>query len=241
MFATRLLPNGQPDPTFGTGGKATIEDSSYIGAYAAAVQPDGKVVVVGYRPGKEADTAMAWRLTANGALDETFGTGGAAELAATGSSYATAVAIAPNGKIVVAGNSFTNPSPYRVSVWRLTTRTARSTRRSTPTVSRGSATNTKTDSNAIALQPDGKILVAGTTSKRPRDQRRRRLAAEAGRRQRGAQQARDPTFDVDGQADVDAGGNDIANAARGPARRQDRARRDTPRAGRSATTRSSGG
>jgi uncharacterized delta-60 repeat protein len=211
VFATRLLPGGQPDPTFGTGGKATIESSSYIGAFGAAVQPDGKVLVVGYRAGSEADTAIAWRLTASGALDETFGVGGVAELSGATSNYATAVAVQPNGKIVVAGNVLEQPNPYRVAVWRLNVSGTPDPTFDTDGVA-GISDTAEDKVNAIALQPDGKILVAGETglATSKNDAAVWRLKPDGG--PGGLNEALDPTFDVDGQADVDNGGNERATA-----------------------------
>ena len=210
VFVSRLLPNGQPDPTFGAGGVARIEASSYIGAYAAAVQPDGKVVVVGYRAGPP-DLAMVWRLTASGAPDETFGVGGAAELSGGTFNYATAVTIAPDGKILVAGNSLTSPNPYHVSVWRLGVNGTLDPTFDTDGVA-GISDAHEDHVNAIALQGDGRILVAGTTSNATsaNDAVVWRLKPDGGNGE--LNDSRDNTFDVDGQADIDAGGNETASS-----------------------------
>ncbi len=209
VFVSRLLPNGQPDPAFGSGGVARIEASSYIGAYAAAVQPDGKVVVVGYRSG--GDVAMAWRLTASGAPDETFGVGGAAELSGGTFNYATAVAVAPDGKILVAGNSLTIPGPYHVSVWRLNVNGTLDPSFDKDGVA-GISDAHEDMVDAIALQPDAKILVAGATANATsaNDAVVWRLNADGGNGE--LNNARDPSFDVDGQADVDNGGSEAATS-----------------------------
>ncbi|MFZ0546319.1 MAG: delta-60 repeat domain-containing protein [Candidatus Promineifilaceae bacterium] len=46
---TRFLPNGDPDPDFGSGGVVTTDiDQTHNGANAVVVQPDGNIVVAGY-------------------------------------------------------------------------------------------------------------------------------------------------------------------------------------------------
>ena len=187
VFVTRLLPNGQPDPSFGSGGTARIEAASYIGAYAATVQPDGKVLVAGYRSGTTSDTAMVWRLTAGGALDEGFGVGGVAELPAGTFNYVTAITVQPNGKILVAGNSFTEPGPYHVSVWRLNVNGTLD-----PTFDTDGVAGI---SDAHADTVERHRAAAGREDPHRRRDREcdfgdrcRRLAADAQRRQRGTQQ-----------------------------------------------------
>src|SRR5262249_56183861 len=74
----RYTANGTLDAGFGTGGKVTTD---FIGpledkAQAVAVQPDGKLIVVGTSTvGSGSELAMV-RYLANGVLDSAFGTGG---------------------------------------------------------------------------------------------------------------------------------------------------------------------
>jgi uncharacterized delta-60 repeat protein len=67
----------------------------------AARQPDGKIVVAGYTQDGE-DVAVA-RLNTNGSLDATFGIGGKATVDFGVATFGNAVALARNGRIVVAG------------------------------------------------------------------------------------------------------------------------------------------
>jgi len=69
-------------------------------AHASAVQPDGKIVVVGT---DGSDFALV-RYTIEGALDTTFGTGGKVTTNISGTDIARAVTIQVDGKIVVAGS-----------------------------------------------------------------------------------------------------------------------------------------
>src|SRR5262249_22832409 len=74
----RLLSAGDFDPTFGTGGKFTATfGHGGDAAEAMVVQPDGKIVLAGYTEisGGNFDFA-AMRISPDGTLDTSFGTGG---------------------------------------------------------------------------------------------------------------------------------------------------------------------
>ena len=102
MTVTRLKPDGSLDTSFGSGGTATVAFGSLANPLGgAARQPDGKIVIAGYTQDGE-DVAVA-RLNTNGSLDATFGTGGKATVDFGAATFGNAVALAPNGRIVVAG------------------------------------------------------------------------------------------------------------------------------------------
>jgi uncharacterized delta-60 repeat protein len=102
MVVTRLMPDGSPDTTFDGDGTATIDFGSTSDIAAGVVrQPDGKLVVAGYTQASE-DVAVA-RLNPNGSLDATFGAAGKATVDFGVATFGNAVARAPNGRIVVAG------------------------------------------------------------------------------------------------------------------------------------------
>ena len=102
MTVTRLMPNGSPDTTFDGDGTATIDFGSTADLAAGVVlQPDGKIVVGGYTQASE-DVAVA-RLNTNGSPDATFGVAGKATVDFGVATFGQAVARAPNGRIVVAG------------------------------------------------------------------------------------------------------------------------------------------
>ena len=106
-----LAGGGELDPTFsGDGWVRTLQvrspSNNYLpaGAEDVAVQPDGKLVVVG----EIIDGASHWyygvfRYTPDGELDRSFGDGGWAELELGSVSFAHAVALQRDGRIVVAG------------------------------------------------------------------------------------------------------------------------------------------
>jgi uncharacterized delta-60 repeat protein len=152
--------NGALDPSFGSGGEVSLDFS----ASAVALQPDGRIVVAGTRYDDvniNAYFALA-RYTANGTLDSSFGSTG--ELLTGFSDYpggAAALALQPDGRIVaadmrcdVAGNN-----DY---FW-----LARYTGSGAPDPSFGSGGEVLTEFGvtaapiALALQPDGQIVVAG--------------------------------------------------------------------------------
>jgi len=102
MTVTRLRPDGSLDATFGNGGTTTVAFGSLANPLGGAVrQPDGKIVIAGYTQDGE-DVAIA-RLNTNGSLDATFGLGGKATVDFGAATFGNAVALAPNGRILVAG------------------------------------------------------------------------------------------------------------------------------------------
>lgn len=102
MTVTRLKPDGSLDTTFGSGGTTSVAFGSLANPFGgAARQPDGKIVIAGYTQDGE-DVAVA-RLNTNGSLDATFGIGGKATVDFGAATFGNAVALAPNGRILVAG------------------------------------------------------------------------------------------------------------------------------------------
>lgn len=100
----RFGPKGLLDKTFGNGGTVvTSFGPDYDFAYGVAVQPNGKIVVVGRATRDTTDFGVV-RYKANGGLDLTFGGNGKVLTDFfSGDDTARGVAIQPNGKIVVAG------------------------------------------------------------------------------------------------------------------------------------------
>jgi uncharacterized delta-60 repeat protein len=112
-YVARLTDSGAFDPTFGTGGVTTIP----IGAFGnvvidSVVDSSGAIILLGKRSTVTDDYALTLtRVLANGTLDASFGTGGTFVQPDLGTRHApdkdddaTAIALAPNGAILVAGN-----------------------------------------------------------------------------------------------------------------------------------------
>ena len=100
--AARASP-GSLDTTFGSGGKVltALSPLYWSFAYAVAIQQDRKIVAAG---GSyiEFDFAAVVRYTEDGALDPSFGVGGHTYVSGIVGGSAKALAIQPDGKIVVA-------------------------------------------------------------------------------------------------------------------------------------------
>jgi uncharacterized delta-60 repeat protein len=112
---------GDLDPTFGSGGLATtvFGGSTSARVSAIAVQGDGKILVAGdVSSGSDRDFALA-RYNPDGTADSTFGTGGRVitDVAAS-DDFVKDVVLQSDGKIVLAGGSFTfYPEGYYTSAF----------------------------------------------------------------------------------------------------------------------------
>jgi uncharacterized delta-60 repeat protein len=155
---------GDLDPTFGNGGIVTTAvspDSDTI--RKLAIQPDGKIVAVGWTGvNGQVDSALA-RYTTSGDLDPTFGNGGVV-ITAVGSmnDHAQAVALLPDGKILVTGST-DDGGGHDLVLARYTISGMLDTAfgvGGVVTTSIGAGYDAAFD---IALQPDGKIVVTGYT------------------------------------------------------------------------------
>ena len=158
---------GDLDPTFGTGGMVMTDLSRSTDiANAVAVQSDGKLVVVGqtYKNNDYSteDFAVA-RYNTDGTLDNTFGVRGKVRTDFPGlAAVPSSVAIQPDGKIVVAGGAFplfTFLGDFKVVRYNPNGSLDRSFG------SGGIVTTTFPEGSYafdVALQPDGKIIAAGT-------------------------------------------------------------------------------
>jgi uncharacterized delta-60 repeat protein len=103
MTVTRLLTNGTPDTTFDGDGTATIDFGTLAdGANDAVLQPDGRIVLAGFTQAVDSPLAVA-RLNANGSPDTTFSGDGKVIVDFGPATFGQAVALQPNGRIVVAG------------------------------------------------------------------------------------------------------------------------------------------
>jgi len=160
----RYNTDGTPDASFDTDGKVTTAiGSGNDFAYGVAIQSDGKIVVAGRSlNGATYDFAVV-RYNTDGSLDTTFDTDGKVTTD-IGSShdFAYGVAIQSDGKIVVAGYSIISGN-YDVAVVRYNTDGSPDTGFDTD----GKVTTDISSSdyaNGVAIQSDGKIVVAGHSS-----------------------------------------------------------------------------
>jgi uncharacterized delta-60 repeat protein len=140
--------------------------SSDSGANGGALQPDGKIVAAGWvRPYASRQAAFGlMRYRPNGSLDKTFGFGGqaaTAPLRLRGALLARAVSLQPNGKLVVAGSSGVLMDSREFGLARYRPNGSLDSRFGTGGKVR-TAFSSASYANALALQPGGKIVAAGT-------------------------------------------------------------------------------
>jgi len=160
----RYDPGGTLDTGFGSGGKVTTSLGAGIDvAFAVAVQPDGKIVAAGYsHNGSNFDFALA-RYNRNGSLDRSFdGDGKVTTPIRAGDDIAHALALQPDGKIVVAGDSFSGSNDdfalARYNSDGSLDTGFHGTGKVTTAIGAGNDS-----ASAVAVQSDGKIVVAGYT------------------------------------------------------------------------------
>ncbi len=196
LLVTRLDPDGTPDMSFDGDGTAGIDLSAGEDAgFALARQPDRRILVGGVT-GSPSDLAFV-RFTATGAIDRTFGIAGTRVIDARGADAVRALALRPDGKIVAVG---AGGPRSQVTVWRLNADGSLDGSFGRRGIA-GFTTVKRTESaDAVALQQDGKIVVAGSIG-------RDMLVA---RFQPGG--APDTTFGRDGRRIIQLGGRDVANA-----------------------------
>jgi len=160
LALARYRSDGTLDTNFGVGGTVTTALGSVVGyPVALAPQPDGKVVLASgiLRSGSTNGDFILVRYAADGSLDTTFNPGGATPGVRVtdfsgASEWASAVLVQPDGAIVAAGRSNSGLALARYTPDGSLDSTFGTNGRVTPGISVNSV-------GAIALQPDGKILV----------------------------------------------------------------------------------
>ncbi len=159
------------DRTFGDGGILSVDLEQWGLALAVAVQPDGRIVAVGDTEADRGSDIVVVRSNPDGRLDPTFGRGGKVVTDLGGvrltDDHARSVALQSDGKIVVAGYTETGDVARgsEIAVVRYT-----ADGRLDPSFGAGGRRLTGLGAaaddvgQAVVVQPDGGILVAGSTS-----------------------------------------------------------------------------
>jgi uncharacterized delta-60 repeat protein len=147
----RLNANGTLDTTFGNGLAGVVGDS-IASVRGLAVQPDGKVLIAG-RFTTVHGTARGGiaRLNTNGTLDTTFGNGLAGIPAG---SFLNTVVVQPDGKVLIGGIFTTVNGTARGGIARLNAN-------GTLDTAFGNGLAGASSVYGVALQADGKVLIAG--------------------------------------------------------------------------------
>ena len=168
----RYLADGGLDPSFGENG-VTVTDfgKSWDWAYALALQPDGHIVVAGVsdRSGSK-DFALA-RYTTDGQLDRTFGNDGLVltPVRPLSTDIIHGLAVQPDGSVVAAGVTYDDTVSLRphgdFMVARYTPKGELD-----PAFGVGGVATTNFDGEsydepyAVVLQPDGRIVLGGSSN-----------------------------------------------------------------------------
>jgi uncharacterized delta-60 repeat protein len=164
----RYTASGALDKTFNSTGKKVVSIAANDQGLGLAIQPaDGKIVVVGSACNSNwaLCDAVVMRFNTNGSFDNTFnGNGKVITDFGGGDNVVLAVTIQPDGKIVAVGATYsgTNTS-YDFAIQRYTDTGALDTTFSgdgKQSIAFGAGLD---EARQVAIQPDGKIIVAGKT------------------------------------------------------------------------------
>ena len=173
LAIARVLPDGRPDLAFGQAGIAGVEGPEEV--FAVALERDGKIVAVGTTSVGVLSTKITLVRTApNGALDPAFGDGGRLTIDfGGGDNKLHGLVVQPDGKLVLTGQVQEGNS-YQYALTRLNSNGSFDAafgnggviRGRFPMSEKGEASGGMCWTQAVALQPDGKVLVAGAVTLR---------------------------------------------------------------------------
>jgi uncharacterized delta-60 repeat protein len=165
----RLTTAGALDTTFDTDGKKlTNFVSSSDQANGVIVQPDGKILVGGWAFNTDTNTndfALA-RFSSTGASDNTFGFGGRVitDLGTSHDDRANAIALQSNGKIVLVGYSYNGTDDdFAVARFESNGSLDSTFDGDGVAITKIGGVNVSDQGKAIAIQSNGKIVVAGSS------------------------------------------------------------------------------
>lgn len=166
FLVARYQSNGTLDMTLNGNGIVTtslstgLDDASY---YGVAIQKDNKIVAVGEESYAGVPVMIIARYQANGHLDSTFNGTGIVTTSLGMGAAAADVAIQANGKIIAAGVAVENGKSY-VAVVRYRSDGSLDTGfGGTGIITTSVSANRDDIGRGTAIQPDGKIVVAGFT------------------------------------------------------------------------------
>ncbi len=203
----RLNSDGSLDTTFGQSGKIFTDFTGSNGndyLHYMALQPDGKLVAVGYSYSGITNTAHDFaiaRYHSDGNLDSTFGVNGKVntDFTSGSSEVAYAVAFQPDGKILVVGEYFKSGESLKQDILLACYQSDGSLDTAFGLDGKVTADFFERDdrANTVAVQADGRIVVAGYTFTDPGDLNKDFALL----RYRGTPRSR-ADFDGDGKTDL---------------------------------------
>ncbi len=157
----RLTAAGTPDNTFGTAGVVTF-DNDLLGINDLMIV-GGKMVGCGIADQGNGRVFCVFRRNADGSPDNSFGASGFTYTNVGSQPTLTKMAVQPDGKILLTGTTYNNTTLFDLILFRYTANGAPdNTFGANGKVSSVFGTNSAYEQGAsIAVQPDGKIVVAG--------------------------------------------------------------------------------
>jgi len=161
MAACQLSSSGEVLATYGGSGTALVSNGDSCSASALATEVDGSAVLAGRCGGNNSDMAVA-RLTPDGQADLSFGGSGIVTVDFGRDSSAADVALLPGGQILLAGRALQGGNSEGVALARLDIDGSLDPGFGVAgLVSEGLGAN-DAYAAAVEVQPDGKIVVAGS-------------------------------------------------------------------------------
>ncbi len=161
LVVVRYNGDGSVDTSFNGTGRVAVGFGGTDPASGVAIQPDGKIIVAGTTSGMQPTDFRIARLQANGLLDGTFGTNGrVTTFIGFNNDKGNCVAVQPDGKILVAGYA-ANPVQTDFAVVRYNTNGSLDTSFNGIGKVTTDIGGTSDTAYAMAIQTDGKIVVAG--------------------------------------------------------------------------------
>ena len=158
----RYHADGSPDSAFGTAGKLTTDFGGNDAGSDVAIQADGRIVVAGWA---DADFAVA-HYDPDGSLDPTFDVDGKVTTdLAENTDFGTALALHPDGRILVAGQTGQGNTMTEIAFALVRYNSDGSLDTTLNGVGWVSTSigGIQDQASDIALQPDGKAVVAGAS------------------------------------------------------------------------------
>lgn len=172
VSVVRFHEDGSLDESFGVDGIAAPPGGTgHDDARALVLQNDGKIVIAGRtRLVPEQGDMVLFRMNPDGSMDESFGDAGQVRTSFSPyEDFATALALQPDGKLVAAGFSITDPSGFPDFDPKFQLVVARYLENGDLDPSFGDGGKAAVshgeilEAHAIVIQPDGRIAVAGAS------------------------------------------------------------------------------
>jgi uncharacterized delta-60 repeat protein len=167
IAVVRYISNGSVDTTYGTSG--TVETALGTGddvAFDGVVLSNNKLVVSGFSKSTGDSDFIALKYNTNGTLDTTFSTDGIVQtpISSTQLDASRAIAIDIAGNIISAGQIEDSNSEKDLAMVRYDANGNLDTTFSGDGIQTTSGTGSESAGHSVAIQPDGKIILAGETN-----------------------------------------------------------------------------